>query len=312
MDSKANKCRICGNDIDNREYTVRENMFHLYDEFLYFKCANCGCLQIKEYPTNISKYYPSDYYSFSRKKKTLHQIIVDFLMKCSLSYRINRLNLIVLFAIRYNDYYKYQLPCFDKGKCDYSSKILDIGCGAGTLLMQLRGFGFSDLTGIDPFISTDIIYSNGVRIWKKDIYGCIGQQYDCIMLHHSFEHMTEPRDVFAKLKNMLSDKGRILIRIPLCDSYAWRKYNTDWWQLDAPRHFYLHTVKSISLLSAEFGLQIENIYYDSHEYQFIGSQIYRGENKVISCKDMKYYKKMAALLNVISDGDQACFVLKNK
>lgn len=37
-------------------------------------------------------------------------------MKCSLSYRINRLNLIGLFAIRYNDYYKYQLPCFDKGK----------------------------------------------------------------------------------------------------------------------------------------------------------------------------------------------------
>ncbi len=312
MDSKANKCRICGNDIDNREYTVRKNMFHIYDEFLYFKCANCGCLQIKEYPTNISKYYPSDYYSFSRKKKTLHQIIVDFLMKCSLSYRINRLNLIGLFAIRYNDYYKYQLPCFDKGKCDYSSKILDIGCGAGTLLMQLRGFGFSDLTGIDPFISTDIIYSNGVRIWKKDIYGCIGQQYDCIMLHHSFEHMTEPRDVFAKLKNMLSDKGRILIRIPLCDSYAWRKYNTDWWQLDAPRHFYLHTVKSISLLSAEFGLQIENIYYDSHEYQFIGSQMYRSENKVISRRDMGYYKGMAALLNVISDGDQACFVLKNK
>ena len=73
MDSKANKCRICGNDIDNREYTVRKNMFHIYDEFLYFKCANCGCLQI-----------------------------------------------------------------------------MDIGCGTCTLLMQLRGFGFSDLTGIDP------------------------------------------------------------------------------------------------------------------------------------------------------------------
>ena len=204
------------------------------------------------------------------------------------------------------------IPCFDKGKCDYSSRILDIGCGVGTLLVRLKEFGFSDLIGIDPFISADIIYSNGVRIWKKDIYGCIGQQYDCIMLHHSFEHMAEPRGVFAKLKNMLSDKGRILIRVPLCVSYAWRKYNTGWWQLDAPRHFYLHTVKSISLLSAEFGLQIENIYYDSHEYQFIGSQMYRSENKVISRRDMRYYKGMAALLNVISDGDQACFVLKNK
>lgn len=158
------------------------------------------------------------------------------------------------------------IPCFDKGKCDYSSRILDIGCGVGTLLVRLKEFGFSDLIGIDPFISADIIYPNGVKIWKKDIYGCIGQQYDCIMLHHSFEHMTEPENVFSKLKDMLSDKGRILIRIPLCDSYAWRKYGTDWWQLDAPRHFYLHTVKSISLLSAEFGLQIENIYYNSHEY----------------------------------------------
>ena len=46
------------------------------------------------------------------KKENTSSDNCRLLMKCSLSYRINRLNLIGLFAIRYNDYYKYQLPCF--------------------------------------------------------------------------------------------------------------------------------------------------------------------------------------------------------
>ena len=35
------------------------------------------------------------------------RICFVFMMKSSLSYRIDRLNQIGLFAIRYNDYYKY-------------------------------------------------------------------------------------------------------------------------------------------------------------------------------------------------------------
>lgn len=31
------------------------------DEFDYFECSNCGCLQIKEIPENIGKYYPDNY-----------------------------------------------------------------------------------------------------------------------------------------------------------------------------------------------------------------------------------------------------------
>ena len=57
------QCRICNNSNDNQVYLVKEMMFGFPDEFVYFKCSNCGCLQISEEPADISKYYPTDYYS---------------------------------------------------------------------------------------------------------------------------------------------------------------------------------------------------------------------------------------------------------
>jgi len=51
-------CKICGNKENNTEYTAREMMFGFRDEFNYFQCNNCQCLQIESFPENISKYYP--------------------------------------------------------------------------------------------------------------------------------------------------------------------------------------------------------------------------------------------------------------
>src|SRR2546421_7013807 len=57
-------CRICGNNENNRTYLARELHLGLGDEFEYFECARCGCLQIKEIPEDLRKYNPSEYYSY--------------------------------------------------------------------------------------------------------------------------------------------------------------------------------------------------------------------------------------------------------
>ena len=59
------ECKICKNTDTLKEYKVREMMFGFRDEFSYLECEKCGCLQIAEIPVNISKYYPSNYYSYS-------------------------------------------------------------------------------------------------------------------------------------------------------------------------------------------------------------------------------------------------------
>jgi 2-polyprenyl-3-methyl-5-hydroxy-6-metoxy-1,4-benzoquinol methylase len=77
------------------------------------------------------------------------------------------------------------------------------------------------------------------------------------MLHHSFEHMDNPCGVLKQIDKLLNPDGELLIRIPVSDSFAWRKYGVDWFQLDAPRHFFLHTTKSIALLAKNSGFVLK-------------------------------------------------------
>lgn len=58
-------CKICGNSENNKEFNIREMMFGFRDEFAYFECSKCDCLQITEIPKNIGKHYPTNYYSFN-------------------------------------------------------------------------------------------------------------------------------------------------------------------------------------------------------------------------------------------------------
>ncbi len=108
--------------------------------------------------------------------------------------------------------------------------------------MKMRKDGFRDLTGFDPYIENDIFYENGVSVYRKDILES-NNKYDFIMLHDSYEHMSEPVKVLEDLSRILNSNRYLLIRIPVIDSYAWKKYRENWVSLDAPRHLFLHTEK---------------------------------------------------------------------
>lgn len=314
---KVFTCRVCKNSISNVPYIGKEMMFGLRDEFVYFKCSQCGCLQIETIPQNMDKYYPSDYYSFNLKEehKSFKSRFADYLLNKSINVRLGKSDFLGSCALLYNNYYKNAYSYLNKGLCTFQSNILDIGCGNGFLLNRLSTWGFTELTGVDPYISEDVYYSNGVRVLKKEIKE-LSDSYDLIMMHHSFEHMPNPCEVFKDVSRILSKNGLLIIRIPLVDSYAWRKYGMDWYQVDAPRHFFLHTIKSVSFLAELVDLKIDKIEFDSTVSQMLNSEQYLQNvslmNQKLSEKKsiMKVYRKKAKELNSLKDGDQACFYLK--
>ena len=208
-------------------------------------------------------------------------------------------------------------------KLKKSSKIMDVGCGAGNLLFSLKEIGFQQLLGIDPFNEADIHYENGLSIEKKSIHEATGK-WDLIMFHHSFEHVFDQAEVLQKAHQLLDDNGQCLIRIPTVSSYAWMHYGLNWVQLDAPRHLFLHSVESMRQLAEKNGFALQQVIYDSNALQFWGSEQYQQniplrdkrsyaegiKHSIFTKKDIKNFEKRAKELNAHEQGDQAAFYLR--
>lgn len=311
-------CRICGNKEEDHFYDVREMQFGTRDKFTYCQCSCCGCLQLTNPPVDFSIYYPDKYFSFRLPKE---------------KYIKKKLNV-------YRDRYSFGIPSFigkilfskygsptyinwlNEMNVTLSSPILDVGSGVGKLLYRMGNTGFNNLTGIDAFIEKNIIYANGVKIFKRNLFE-INEKYDLIMLHHSLEHMEDQHAVFKKLSTMLEQGKFLFIRIPICSSFAWDHYKENWFALEAPRHFYNHSLKSLKLLAEKYGFIIREIIYDSRSIQFYGSEQYKQDiplmddrsyfvnpnNSIFTHVQMEEFEKETKRLNETGRGDQAGFFL---
>jgi hypothetical protein len=74
-----NKCRICDNLEENQTFFLNEKMFNTGEVFTYFKCAECGCLQIADIPDSLKRYYDNDYYSFKEIRNCFDNVFKSYL-----------------------------------------------------------------------------------------------------------------------------------------------------------------------------------------------------------------------------------------
>lgn len=319
MAAPVRTCRICGSAGGHRLFAAAEMMFGSREAFEYFECERCGCLQISEIVADIGRHYPVEYCSFSPpvddsplrrylKRKRTRQALGE----PSIAGRL----LLAAFGP----------PAFvtwvQQSGAGFGDSILDVGSGSGELLRQMRGSGFSRLTGIDPFLDDDVDVGGGLVLLRRSLEEIRGE-FRLIMLHHSFEHMPDPHGAMREIRRLLSPSGVAVIRMPIADSFAWSTYGTDWVQLDAPRHLHLHTRESMRVLTRAAGLEVRRVEFDSTGFQFWGSEQYRrgipltdarshgfgGRGTIFSRKELASFERQARALNQSGAGDSACFYL---
>lgn len=267
MTTSTFTCGICGSTEQSATEVFPETMFQTKESFRYHRCAACSCVQIAEIPSDISAYYPDNYYSFAPASDSASERLKGRMR-----------DLLTLFGPEWlfggqDWWHQGDLRSVRRASASTRDAILDLGCGSGRLLRSLAGVGYQRLTGVDPFIAGDIDEA-GYRVLKRE-YDAIEGQYDLVMMHHSLEHMADQQQVASRMFDLTRPGGRMLIRIPTIDCQAYENYGGNWIQIDPPRHFFLHSRRSICQLVEQAGFRVVDIYDDSHGYQFWGSELAR-------------------------------------
>jgi SAM-dependent methyltransferase len=309
-------CRICGNAIGNRVHRAREMQFGTGEAFDYVECAECGCVQIAEIPADLQRFYTSLYPPhatperrpagpLARARKAWLERIYG---------RPGRRGGLPFLVPSYHEWLR------DTG-AGLDSSIVDVGAGSGRLLRKMQADGFRNLTGVDPYLP-EPVEEPGLRLVRGHL-GDLPGVYDLVMLHHSLEHIPDQAGTLREVARLVGERGTALVRIPVADSWAWRHYGVDWVQLDAPRHLYLHTQRSLAHLARGAGMRIVQVLHDSGGMQFWGSELYRRGLPLVDPESGRMrrseeefgrkrklaYRAQARRLNAAGQGDQACFYM---
>jgi 2-polyprenyl-3-methyl-5-hydroxy-6-metoxy-1,4-benzoquinol methylase len=321
----AGNCDICNSGELIPLYPM-EMMHGVEGPFLYVHCQNCGSTYQPEKLNDYSKYYSDSYYSFQYKEpNTFNSILRKFKRRLRNRYFYFSTGLLgrMLAFLRpkpINHLSHHITLRFDM-------EILEIGSGSGELLHEIADLGVKKVVGIDPFVPNDIAYKNNARIYKAsidqlgDLFG--QQKFDLIMFNHSLEHTPTPFEDLGKASKFLKSNGEILLRFPISGSKLSDYYGENWWSLDAPRHIYLFSSRSVELLAKQCNLKVKRTHYEgtvddylASEQHVAGIALLNAQSYVVNPKSMKFtprqleqYNSEIETQNKLGTAAQAGFIL---
>ena len=142
-----------------------------------------------------------------------------------------------------------------------SPKLLDVGCGEGEFLAQMRALGWS-VAGLDPSAdAVSIAQARGVPVSTGTLSEAELEpdSLDAITFRLVFEHLPRPSVELARCRKALRRGGILWIATPSLDSEAHRRFGRDWIHLEAPRHAVLYTKGALVRLIREAGFELASV-----------------------------------------------------
>lgn len=227
-------CRICNSALptDPAFDGVLDYEHGIETHSRFFQCSHCGTLSLDADSAALdpSSLYPVDYRPHSRSPLFL---------------ALKRIQSeLFLHAL------KRYLPSKDE-------PVLELGCGAGQLLLALRRRGFSRLFGADRNRGAQAdLSSNGIGFIQGELATVLArpEKYACIILGYVLEHSDNPHHLLQQCRDALTETGRVLVLTPSSESWSALFFGKYWAGLHAPRHIEIFTPRSLRLLGEKAGL----------------------------------------------------------
>jgi SAM-dependent methyltransferase len=116
----------------------------------------------------------------------------------------------------YSRYLDYAVRRLDSADSAHSHKrhLLEIGCGNGFFLEKALGYGFQEVTGIEP--SRQAVEKSPARVRDRIIHGMLlpgllpQEQFDVICMFQVFDHLAAPGAALDECRRSLVAGGGVL------------------------------------------------------------------------------------------------------
>ena len=136
-----------------------------------------------------------------------------------------------------------------------TNRLLDVGCGAGSLLQAARDNGW-DAQGIDVSVSA---VSHSRNLGFEVFHGELKEaqlakgQFDVITAVEILEHLSDPATVVNEIHRLLRPGGLFWLTTPNCRSLAARLMGLGWRVVSPPEHLQLFSVEGLQTLLLRAG-----------------------------------------------------------
>lgn len=211
--------------------------------FSFVVCDGCGL--VYQNPRlrlqHIGAYYDDEY--IAHRKKTDWGWLTPFYLRAMRRHDLAKLAIVERYA-----------------SLSSASRALDIGCGAGTFLAELKakhgltaiGVDFKNLAHLPSMAGIDF------RCGLLADQSLPAAGFDLVTMWHYLEHDYHPPATLRRCRELLAPGGRLVVEVPRLDSLSFRLYRERWPGLQAPQHTVLFDRRLLLAMVDEAGLEVED------------------------------------------------------
>lgn len=260
------QCPVCGGAKKGPLHTsLEDQLFGAPGQWSYDECYSCGLVFLSPRPTrmDIGKAY-ADYSTHLTLPlpDTLLRRLRSYLRTGYLAGRygylegigtVQRVAGLLLYLHpgqrEYVDGSIMHLPASRRGR------VLDVGCGAGETLTELRRLGWQT-EGVEPdprAAEHAIRRGLDVKVGLLEDQRYPSGSFDAITMSHVIEHVHDPIVLLAECRRVLKPNGLLVVTTPNVKSLGHHLFGRHWRVLEVPRHLTVFSRETLTLALHEAG-----------------------------------------------------------